>query len=169
SSKHVTPTPVATVTPTPVPTLSVAKLPPPGSGYTNSGPAWAQAVAIAPSAPTTVYSCGNTAPKPSGGIQGPGAIAVGVSRDGGHAWQTYTTGAIATACQLSVNPTNAQDSVMLTLTTVCSGDACQSTGTHLYRSRNGGAGWTLASAPGGAVWDFDAAPAWLGSTLFVLM
>src|SRR5262249_21236535 len=42
-SRQVTPTLVPTARPTPAPTISVAKLPPPGSGYTNSGPTWAQA------------------------------------------------------------------------------------------------------------------------------
>jgi hypothetical protein len=159
-------TPSATSTVAPVRTIAVSTLPPPGTGYTTTGPSWARFVTFAPSAPATAYACGDTTGS-SDPVHNSGSIALAVSTDAGHTWQTRATPAVDGECQISVDPTAPGDLIMLTATCTGASDTCLSAPVHAYRSSDDGGSWSAATAPHGAAWDFSKQMVWLGNTLFV--
>lgn len=111
-----------------------------GTGWTIAGPRWAQTIAFAASAPRVAYTCGVPAPGATGG---PTTLAVGMSRDSGHTWRTYTTPAAGAACDMTVDPSDPRD-VML----VANADPFTNTKPlTLYRSLNGGSTWTSWPLP----------------------
>lgn len=143
---------------TPQPTL--------GQGWSLAGPAYASMVAFAPSAPATAYTCGML--KPPEGWTVP--ISVGISRDAGRTWQTLSTPASGGSCDLTVDPTNAQDVVLLAMP-LCT-EGCQPPQTaKLYRTFDGGRHWNLWSLPPTGVNQLPdllyAQWMWVGSTLFI--
>lgn len=145
-----------------------------GHGWLAAGPPEAQTIAFAPSDPLTAYTCGVSHIVTVGGA---GPIVVEVSHDGAATWVRRSVPAVDQICQLSVDPQDAADVVLLTFT-----NPTQSTFTNptqsgppppatLYRSFDGGASWSVVSppprAPGnvGAISYFQFA--WSGGALFV--
>jgi hypothetical protein len=159
-------TPSIMPTASPVPTVNVSTLPPPGTGYVQVGPSWARFLTFAPSAPSTAYACGDTTIS-ADATHNSGPIALAASTDGGHTWQTRATPAVDGECQISVDPSNPADLIMLTATCAGTSDTCQPAPVHAFRSSDGGGNWAAATAPQGAAWDFSKQMVWLGSTLFV--
>ena len=156
--------PLATSTPTtpltPAPTL------PAGQGWMPAGPPWAQWIAFAPSDPRTAYLCG-TPTNNNPNRQGP--VMLGLSLDSGRTWQKLATAILASACQVDVDPTDAQD-VLLQVEhcTTCSTPSPA----QVYRSLDGGRSWHLAALPpppGSSSATYVAFQwAWQGSTLFIM-
>lgn len=137
-----------------------------GQGWSLAGPGYASMIAFAPSAPATVYTCGML--KPSEGWSVP--ISVGVSYDAGRTWQTLSTPASGGSCDLTVDPTNAQD-VMLLASPPCSEGCAAPQPSKLYRTFDGGKHWSLWSLPPvGAHQSAELSDAqwmWVGATLFL--
>lgn len=134
--------------------------------WTAAGPAYAQRIAFAPSAPYTAYACGTTRPGASG-RQVP--VAVSVSGDGGLTWGTDdVTPAEAIGCELTVNPRDARDVMMVT--TPCAHCSLREP-LALYRSRDGGIRWAVVSLPArdaSGASDFESYEwAWSGGTLYI--
>lgn len=127
--------PVFTALPpgTPVPT----RVPPPGQGWVNAGPAIAQDIVFAPSAPQTAYSCGVVTPNEGA----PQPVIVGISHDGGATWHTKVTSIPDTGCHISVDPLDAQDVVL------AAGRCAGCPQPWLVRSRDGGVTWAVPSLP----------------------
>jgi hypothetical protein len=152
---------------TPVPTI------PPGQGWTPAGPPWAQQIVFAPSEPQIAYVCGTTIPpgqtpdNRDQNIQTP--VAVGISGDSGHTWQTLTTHLTALTCQITVNPRDPQDLLLAVGHCVaCSAPAPE----QLYRSSDGGRSWRLVQFPpigaAGSSQFIAYGWAWQGSAVFVM-
>jgi hypothetical protein len=168
-AKTRTPHVAATATPRPTPTPTFAPLPPmlpAGQGWVKTGPAYAQTVALAPSQPTTLYTCGR--PATADGHLSPSTY-LGVSRDGGRTWQTSTLPADCAA--LVVSPTNPQDVAFEGGT--CQGACAGVPGSDkywVYLSTDGGKRWTQAKLPPNASNAPEAEGylvAWAGTILFV--
>ncbi|HEU5370535.1 MAG TPA: hypothetical protein VFU69_18830 [Ktedonobacterales bacterium] len=136
----------------------------PSPGWMLAGPRYATSLAFAPSNPSTAYACGL---KQSTGNQ-PVPLIVSVSHNAGRTWHTLGSPAAGGFCNLSIDPTNAQD-VML----IASPDnQCASpTTSKLYRTFDGGAHWSLWSLP--PVGPHQSSVllcvqwAWVGSTLYI--
>ncbi len=151
----------------PTPGINYAPLTPQpqlDTGWRMAGPRYAARIVFAPSAPTTAYTCG--VQRLAG--EEPVPIVVSVTHDGGKTWQTRGTPASAVTCGLTVNPTNAQDVVLLT--TRCP-HCAQPQASELYRTFDGGKSWNTLSLPLSG----QNPPAallytqwmWVGSTLFL--
>jgi hypothetical protein len=153
------PGPVPTPTPrTPVPTMGPA-------GWILAGPAWAQTIVFAPSAPAIAYVCGVPGlPQPNQA----GSVAFAMSFDTGRSWRQVSTPAIAVSCYLTVDPADPLDVVLVA-------DPCPSctplAPLAMYRSGDGGQSWhawSLPPRPSDGRRDFEAYNwAWVGSTLFL--
>ena len=152
------PTPTAPLTP--APTL------PAGQGWTPAGPPWAQWIVFAPSDPRAAYLCGTpTNNNPS--RQGP--VTLGLSLDSGRTWQMLATSILASACQVDVDPTDAQDVLLqVEQCATCS----TSNPAQVYRSIDGGRSWHLAALPpppDSSLATYVAFQwAWQGSTLLIM-
>lgn len=138
-------TPVSVLAATPTPTSTTPLMPaptiPPGQGWSPAGPSWAQQINFAPSEPQTAYVCGTPGNRDASG-QAP--IALGVSSDSGHSWQTITTHLTANTCQMTMNPLDARDLLMaIGHCLTCSSPAPM----QLYRTRDGGQNWSLVLFP----------------------
>jgi len=147
----------------PVPRVATPAL---GTGWTAAGPADAQRIAFAPSAPRTAYACGTARPSASGR---PAPVMVSVSSDGGLTWGAdQPAQAEAVGCDLTVNPTDARDVVMVT--TPCAHCSLREP-LAISRSRDGGAHWAAAALPArdaSGASDFESYEwAWSGGTLFI--
>jgi hypothetical protein len=160
-------TPSPTIPPTLTPPLTPAPTLPAGQGWTPVGPPWAQSIVFASSAPRTAYICGTPA-NSDGSRQAP--VALAISRDAGHTWQTTASAPtiLATVCQVDVDPTDARDLLMqVEHCTACTTPLPA----QLYRSVDGGQSWHLVMLP--PLGDSSAATfpayqwAWQGSALFV--
>lgn len=116
---------------------------PRGAGWTLAGPSWAQTIAFAASAPEVAYTCGVPA---VAAPARPAALAVGVSRDARQTWQTWqerATPAVGVACDVTVDPTDPRDVVL-----VANADPFANTQPlALYRSLDGGATWSARPLP----------------------
>jgi hypothetical protein len=141
---------------TPTVIMAPPAVPPLGQGWTNAGPAVAQTIAFAPSAPQMAYTCG----VPEAGA--PHAVIVGSSLDGGATWHVQAAPVSNTSCQISVDPLDARDVVLVAGT--CA--SCQPP--WLLRSRDGGATWTVPTLPphGTETYTFLMIQ-WAGSDLYV--
>ncbi len=132
-----------------------------GEGWNRAGPYDAAAIAFAPSAPATAYTCGQQHP-PDGQ---PVPLMFGLSRDAGQTWQMLSTPATGVSCDLTVNPTNPQDVLLM-----ASPDRCVSPA-KLYRTFDGGAHWSLWSLPSPGPSQSAALLCsqwvWVGSTLII--
>ncbi|HEY7356955.1 MAG TPA: hypothetical protein VH590_10835, partial [Ktedonobacterales bacterium] len=143
---------------------SLTSQPTPGPGWTLAGPQYASSIAFAPGAPETAYACG--VEQATGSQLVP--IRVGISRDYGHTWQMFSTPAVGVSCNLSVDPTNARDVLLI----VSPDNQCASpAASKLYRALDGGEQWSRWSLP---PQDSDQSPAllcaqwaWVGSTLYI--
>ncbi len=140
-------------------------MPPPGAGWIPSGPSAAQRIIFAPGAPAIAYTCG--APGLSS-LSDPVPIVVDISRDDGRTWQTLKTPALGTQCDLTVNPANWSDVVLVTIPSQASPSA---SALEIYRSFDGGATWrpwALPADPGrGTAHIIWYQWAWASTTLFV--
>ncbi|MFI5272623.1 MAG: hypothetical protein ACHQ4H_06265 [Ktedonobacterales bacterium] len=142
-----------------------------GTGWTASGPAWAQTIVFAPIAPTTAYICG--APGLASTDQPtPVPVMVGISHDAGTTWQTVTTPATSVSCMLTVDPTDATD---LLLDVVPCFRCAAATPHSLYRSYDGGRDWTRIPVPvtapsgtGAGIYAGIGSWGWAGSTLYLM-
>jgi hypothetical protein len=128
-----------------------------GPGWTQAGPLYASGIAIAPSAPAAIYTCGQQSP--SNGSLVP--LILGTSKDGARTWQAFSTPAVGLFCDLTVNPMNPLDVLL-----IASPDNTCSAPSSLYRTFDGGAHWSHWSLPQAALslcyqW------AWAGSTLYL--
>lgn len=140
--------------------------PQPGQGWSLAGPSYASGIAFAPSAPETAYTCG--ALHRAGNQNQAVPLSVGVSYDYGHTWLTLSTPAIAVTCYLKINPTNAQDVVLMAI-------PCQQCASpqpsKLYRTFDGGKHWSDWSLPApGPNQSADLLYTqwmWVGSTFFI--
>lgn len=146
------------------PTATTSNRPPPAPGWSQAGPAWAQRGAIAQSAPSRMYLCGFATPNAQ-----TGAISLGVSTNGGAAWQTLATPARGAYCDVRVSTTTPQDVALLAMA-VCDPESCTSSDPNqLYVSTDGGDHWTQTALPtnNGATTLPTTTFAWAGNTLFV--
>jgi hypothetical protein len=148
---------------------SLTLQPTPGPGWTLAGPRYATSIAFAPNNPSTAYACGLKAAPENQSVQNqPVPLVVGVSHDAGRTWRALSTPAAGRFCNLSIDPTNAQD-VML----IASPDnQCASpTASKLYRTFDGGAHWSLWSLPPVGPHQSPVLLcvqwAWVGSTLYI--
>jgi len=139
-------------------------------GWTAAGPAYGETVAVAPSAPTTLYACGLD---PQGARDGSQPITVGVSRDGGDTWQALpaSPGPGLYCFNVRVSPVDPRY-VALTVD-ACAASGCGSGAPSDLRryvnvSADGGAHWTRLALPAGASAHQGIDQyAWAGTTLFV--
>jgi hypothetical protein len=102
-------------------------------------------------------------------------VSLGLSRDAGNTWQSWTTSVSANLCVVDVDPTNAHD--LLLEVWPCGVSASVSCFAQLFRSLDGGHTWRLATfppAPADPSTDASAGAdvenflwAWQGATLFV--
>jgi hypothetical protein len=153
------------VAPTPRPGPSPTPTPAAPRGWSIAGPAYAQTIVFAPSAPATAYTCGAEA------LDGPGAppaVSVGISHDFGHTWTTIPTPWLSPWCDITVDPTDPRDVALMTeVCASCSANPSLS----LYRSTDGGTFWRLwllPPRPSDGRRDFTAYQwAWAGATLFI--
>jgi hypothetical protein len=155
----VTPTPPPTPTPSPTAASGGASMQ--ALGWTKAHLGYPDAVAAAPSDPTTLYACTGD---PTGNLNPAGTIAFSVSHDGGATWQTTNTPVQAGRCEsLEVSPTDAQAVAFLAAT--CRQDCGQ--GYYLISSSlDGGAHWTTPALPSGGELGVMVPFAWVGTTLF---
>ncbi|MGH2518015.1 MAG: hypothetical protein ACRDHP_20420 [Ktedonobacterales bacterium] len=125
-------------------------------GWKQVGAPQPDAVAFAPGAPNTIYTC--TGATSSGASS---VIRFSVSTDGGASWRTTNTPAKAGRCSaLSMSPTDPQAIAYYAET--CRQD-CGESGQLLYYTLDSGTHWTqVVATTNGAVPLF----AWLGTTLF---
>lgn len=120
--------------------------------------AYSDALATAPGAPNTLYSCSGAA----NANKANGVITLSVSTDGGQSWQTTNTPALAGACSmLAVSPTATRDVAMYSAT--CRAD-CGAGSYQLYLTTDGGQHWALISSSSGN--DAGSASGWVGTTFF---
>jgi hypothetical protein len=138
--------------------------PMPGQGWSLAGPHNAESIAFAPGEPETGYTCGPQTL--SGDLAVP--IIVGVTHDDGGVWETMSTPAAGASCDLTVDPTNARDVLLVVSSCAPCG---QSPVSKLYRTIDGGQHWSLWSLP--PLFP-DQLPVlvttqwtWVGSTLFL--
>jgi len=132
--------------------------------WAQMGPAYAQRAAFAESAPTRMYACGF-----QGANTQTGPISLLASRDSGSTWQTLSTPAKGTYCDVRASTTTPQN-VALFASALCDQESCTSTDPNqLYHSTDGGTHWSVAQLP--ATSGTPATPtytfAWAGATLFV--
>lgn len=154
---------------TAAPTATVAVRPPSGSvvsgqGWTVAGPRFAQRIAFAPSTPATAYVCGPE----QGTAPGTLAVRVAVSGDFGTTWHVLGSQFAGEWCDLTVNPLDAQDVMLITQTcTACPNLAPM----QLWRTLDGGThwdAWSLPVRPLDGRRDFSGYQwAWAGSTLYI--
>lgn len=148
--------PTSRVAVVPTPTGTSGPQQPPASlsslGWKQVGIPRADVVAVAPSAPGTLYTC-------SVASQG---IALSISTDDGTTWHTVNTPTQAGRCvTLRVSPSDPQAVAFYAET--CPGD-CGASGQVLDYTLDAGAHWTQAiSTENGSSPIFD----WIGTTLFV--
>ncbi len=136
----------------------------PGLGWTRGGPKNAQSLVFGTNVPAIAYACGPDAP-----ITSASAIRLYVSSDSGKTWTPSSTPARGTGCDLTVDPEDARDVVLVA-------GACPSCQTppplSLYRSLDGGATWRPWELPlegAGGTRSFEAYQwVWAGSTLFLV-
>ncbi len=137
-------------------TLSALPAPPPlnapAGQWVNGGPAFAQDVTFAPSAPSTLFACGSAG-------RG-GKLALGISHDGGKTWTAQATSVTGQDCALSVSPSD-RNHVALAVEQ-CQG-VCATNVAALYLSHDGGVRWQQAQVAGSG---FGMVMAWAGTTLF---
>lgn len=139
-------TPSDTPGPTPTP-ASLAAL-----GWKQSTAPQPDAVAFAPSALNTIYTC--TGSMSTGSSP---AINFSVSTDGGATWHTSTTPAQASACgRIRVSPTDAQ---AVAFDAAACRSECGQNQQMLYYSLDGGAHWKLVAYN-------DSTFGWVGTTFF---
>lgn len=113
---------------------------PRGAGWRRAAPAWAQTIAFAASAPGVAYTCGVPGVTL---LNRPAQLAIGVSDDGGRSWRPYATQAAGIACDMTVDPTDPRDVVLVANT-----DPFTNTRPLvLYRTVNGGATWSSLPLP----------------------
>jgi hypothetical protein len=156
-----------TALPTPTPTIA---LPPSGLGWTKAGPSYFYGtVAVAPSEPATLYSCGQQ-PSANGNPSAPSFL--GVSHDGGKTWNTSPIPAYCAT--LKVSPANplyvAFEGTICGSASGCAAPPPDSLLAWVYSSTDGGAHWALAKLPPNTVdasQDLHYFFAWAGTTLFV--
>jgi hypothetical protein len=152
----------ASVTPTAAPALATSVVEgSPGRGWRVAGPSFGQSIAVAVSEPGTAYACGPV-------TSGSSSIAFGVSLDHGLTWKTLMTPARGAACDLTVDPTDARDVVLV----ANSCPTCQTLPPLVfYRTTDGGTHWlpTLLPLEGsGDQHSFEAYQwTWSGSTLYL--
>ncbi len=117
-----------------------------------AGPPFAQAIAFAPSAPTTAYACGSAGRS--------GKLALAISHDGGQTWTAQAASVSGQMCAISVAPTQPNDVALAVArcTTTCGPPTLAA----LYRSGDGGASWTQAQIAGSG---FTLVFGWQGTTL----
>jgi hypothetical protein len=134
-----------------------------GAGWEAGGPAYAQTIAFAESAPQIAYVCGPSTPG-----TGSAPISLGVSNDMGRTWKTLGTPATGADCDLTVDPDDAHDVVLV----ASSCPACRTPPPlAMYRTGNGGTTWqtwelpddTTTGAQGFAAYQWT----WSGSTLYL--
>ncbi|GEM_PF-3802115 len=107
---------------------------------TTSGSA--QTVAFGVSSPTTVYSCGVPGLRSLRGAAHSGPVVVSVSHDGGLLWEQQPTHIIALLCNLSVDPTNPRDVILIATTCL----DCFSP-SEVFRSFDGAHTWRQMNPP----------------------
>lgn len=133
-----------TVALTPTPTFApLPALPPTSQGWSKLGPDYAETLALVPSQPGTMYTCG--ARLGANGTESPPYL--GVSRDSGKTWQTL---ALPASCQaLRASPSNAQD--LAFAGDICGGGACavgpDGWKSWLYLTTDGGHHWKVVNLP----------------------
>lgn len=108
-----------------------------GTAWRAAGPRWAQTIVFAVNAPAQAYTCGVPALASATLAQRPAAIALAVSRDAGRTWHTYMTPALGLSCDLTVDPSDAAD-VVLVANLDPSGNTKPLA---LYRTLDAGATW----------------------------
>ncbi len=142
----------------------ISPSPQPGPGWSQAGPHSASSIAFASSVPTTAYTCGPQSP--SSGQLVP--LIVGVTRDAGLIWQTLSTPATGMSCNLTVNPTNVQDVVLIASP---ANQCASSQSSVLYRSLDGGAHWSIwplpSPGPNQSAVMLCYQWVWVGSTLYI--
>lgn len=137
--------------------------------WEHVGPAFAQRAAIAESRPSRIYACGYQAPAGGNGQTGP--VSLAVSNDYGTNWQTLSTPAQGSFCDVRVSTTNPQH-VALYTSAICGPGSCTSTDpSRLNVSLDGGADWSPLALPekNGKPADPSSFFAWAGDTLFVMV
>lgn len=148
-----TPAPTA---PTQMLTLSALAAPAPVSAptgqWTAAGPGFAQAIAFAPSAPSTGLACGSAGRH--------GQLAIAITHDGGTTWTAHATSLTGQECAVSIAPT--QPNNMVLSVAHCAATCSTTDPAALYRSSDGGATWTQATLPQGG---FGLVLGWDGTTL----
>jgi hypothetical protein len=157
TSVQVVPTATATIA------VSTPDLGSPGAGWAAAGPAYAQAIAFADSAPQIAYVCGSSTPG-----SGSASISFGVSDDSGQTWKTLQTPATGADCDLTVDPEDAHDVVLVA-------NSCPACRTPpplaMYRTSDGGTTWQAWGLPDDATTAAQGFTAyqwtWSGSTLYL--
>ena len=139
---------------------------PAGQGWTHAGPAWADWMVFAPSAPGTAYLCGTPG---NTDLNRQAPVSLALSQDSGSAWQSWITSLRASFCVVDIDPTNAHDLLLEVFPCISSSASCSG---QLFRSLDGGHSWDLvvfppapAGSSSGPIEEFTVA--WQGSTLFV--
>ena len=136
----------------------------PGQGWNPRGTANAQDIAFAPTAPTRAYDCGAPTPSPS---FVPVPIYVAVSSDTGRTWRVLPSPGTGITCNLTVNPANALDVVLM----VSPSTTFAFKAIALYRTFDGGLSWVRWAIPprlGTQTGDAEYVMwTWAGSTLFI--
>ncbi len=160
--------PLGSASPTPIPNARHASPStiPAGSGWTRAGPAYAQGIVFAPSAPETAYTCGVPVPTQQ---DGRGRVVLSVSHDGGTSWLTLETpGREQQTCQLTINPLDARDVVLAT--SVLAPDGQTLSAASYYRSFDGGQTWHGFPLPSRGAGAPDASFSWwvwVGSNFYM--
>lgn len=153
--------PTYTSAPALTPTATSGPSQPPASlsslGWKQAGAPLPDAVAFAPSAPNTIYTCSGATSSGASSV-----IRLSVSTDGGASWRTTTTPAQAGLCgQLRVSPTDPQAVAFFANT--CRQDCGASEGM-LYYTLDAGAHWKQAlSTSDSPSSNFG----WVGTTFFL--
>jgi hypothetical protein len=134
-----------------------------GAGWEADGPAYALAIAFAESAPQIAYVCGPSTPG-----TGSAPISFGVSLDMGRTWKTLGTPATGADCDLTVDPDDAHDVVLV----ASSCPACRTPPPlAMYRTDDGGTTWQAWELPDNAMTGAQGFAAyywtWSGSTLYL--
>jgi hypothetical protein len=132
-------------------------------GWTKASLKYPDAVAAAPSDPSTLYSCtGDPSGSPNPANS---SIHFNVSHDGGTTWQTTNTLAQAGRCEsMEVSPTDPQAVAFFAET--CRQD-CGQAYSLLYVSLDGGAHWSAPALPSAGPIAGILPYGWVGTTLFV--
>jgi hypothetical protein len=152
--------PTATLAPLVTPTFGGKPTPASLSplGWKQTGAPVPDTVAIAPSAPGTIYTC--TGATASGGPSN--SISFSISTDAGATWRTMSTPIQAGVCdKMRVSPTDSQAIAIYAST--CRGD-CGQAEQFLYFTLDAGAHWTRVLSSSNQAGDIFA---WVGTALFV--